>query len=125
MAKNKKAPGRDNKKAPALDSNQKKALPIGRELEREIKNKFTEEIKALSQHMDSQGRVSDDFLGYKVPVAGEFKDKWGIPWQIQAHAICSKNHKIKERKVVPMIRKWAIGLKFRALIKYFIDWSNS
>ncbi len=90
---------------------------------REIEKKFTETIKGLSKHMHGIGHVPADFIGYKVP-AGSFKDNLGRDWQIQAHAIISKKHKIKKNEIVPMIRKWAVMLKLRILLKYITDWSN-
>ena len=102
----------------------KKAPAINRIQAREIDKKFTLAIKALSSYMHNTGIVTDDLLGYKIP-AGTYTDKHGVEWQVQAHAICSKKLKIKKDEVIPMIRKWAIGLKFRAIIKYIIDWSNN
>ena len=97
---------------------------IKRTQARELESKFTPAIKTLSNYMHNTGNVPADFLGYKIP-AGSFVDKNGVSWQIQAWAVCSKKHQIKKNEVVPMIRKWAIGLRVRIFIKYIVDWANS
>lgn len=96
---------------------------ISRTQYRDMENKFTPAIKTLSSHMHNTGKIPDSFLGYKVP-AGKFKDGNGVEWQIQAWAVCSKKHQLKKNEVVPMVRKWAIGLKIRIFLKYLIDWSS-
>ena len=99
------------------------AKSIKRTQYREMESKFTPAIKVLSNYMHNTSNVPPDFLGYKIP-AGTFTDKNGIVWQIQAHAICSKKHHIKKNEIVPMVRKWAIGLKIRIFIKYLVEWAN-
>lgn len=101
----------------------KKAPKINRMQAREMERKFTPAIKALSSFMHNTTNTTDDLLGYKIP-AGTFKDKFKREWQIQAHAVCSKGMMMKSDEVKPMIRKWAIGLKFRVFIKYLVEWSN-
>jgi hypothetical protein len=102
-------------------------MPVAKSLKRtqarEMEAKFTPAIKTLSNYMHNTGMVPVDFLGYKIP-AGTFVDKNGVQWQIQAHAVCSKKHMIKKNEVIPMIRKWAIGLRVRIFIKYIVDWSQ-
>lgn len=98
----------------------KKNPNISRIQAREIEKKFTPALKVLSSHMHNTGPVTNDFIGYKVP-AGTFTDRSGREWQVQAHAVCSKAHKIKKDEIIPIIRKWAIGLKVRTYLKYFID----
>ena len=90
---------------------------------REIENKLNPAIRALSVHLHNTGEVTTDFRGYKVP-AGILKDKRNRTWQLQIQAVCVKKDFIKKDKVVPLIRKWAIGLKLRVLAKYLINWSN-
>lgn len=90
---------------------------------RDINTKFIPPLKALTIKIYTLGPVTPDFTGFKVP-AGEVVDKLGRKWQIQAHVICSKKHMLKRDEVVPMVRKWAIGLKLRVLAKYIIDWAN-
>lgn len=90
---------------------------------REMESKFTPAIKALSSHMHNTGKIPAAFLGYKIP-AGTFTDASGVEWQIQAWAVCSQKHKIRRNEVVPMIRKGAIGLRLKILLKYIVDWSS-
>lgn len=93
----------------------KMAKSIKRTQYREMEKKFTPAIKNLSDHMHNTGSVPDDFLGYKIP-AGEYTDSNGIKWQIQAWAVCSKKHQIRKNEIIPMIRKWALFLKFRLFL---------
>lgn len=90
---------------------------------REAKEQFTPAIKGLTVHLYNTGPVTNDFLGYKVP-AGDIVDATGRTWQLQVVAVCAKSKRIKKNEVVPMVNKWAIGLKIRVLIKYIIDWSK-
>lgn len=87
---------------------------------RELDKKFVTATKALSNYLHNTGKVTDDFLGYKLHV-GTFTDKLGRTWQVQAHAVLAKKKFIKRDEVIPMIRAWAIGVRVKAFIKYIID----
>ena len=103
----------------------KKTKPSINRLERrEVEKKFIPTLKALSSHLNNTGPVTDDFIGYKAP-AGTVQDRSGRKWQLQAHAILSKSKMMKKDEVVPMVRKWAIGMKLRVFAKYLIDWSSN
>lgn len=95
-------------------------VSITRTYARDAEKKFFPAIKALSTHLRNTGRVTDDFLGYKVP-AGSFRDDYGRKWQYQVYAVCSPGKFIKKEEVVPMVRKWAIGLRLRVISKHIID----
>jgi hypothetical protein len=99
---------------------QKKKPAINRIQARELDKKFVNATKALSKYMHNTGPVGGDLLGYKIP-AGRFTDKLGREWEVQAHAVCAKKLMMKKNEVVPMIRKWAIGLKLRVFAKIIMD----
>jgi len=80
-------------------------------------------IKALSEHVHKTTQVTSVFKGYKIP-AGTFTDRQGRKWQYQVSAVVAKSEFMKKDEVLPLVSKWAIGLKIRVFIKYLIDWSQ-
>jgi len=90
---------------------------------REAEKKFNPAIKALSTSLRNTGVVTNDFIGYKIP-AGDLVDDKGRRWQFQVSAIVVPSKFIKKNEVVPMIRKWAIGIRIKAYLKYVVDWAN-
>lgn len=99
----------------------KKTPAINRTQAREMERKFTPAIKSLSAYMhNTTPTTSAAFVGYEVP-AGSFTDSSGREWQVIAMAVCNKDRMIKKDEIRPIIKKWAIGLRARAFIKYLID----
>ena len=92
---------------------------------RELEAKITPAIKVLSKHLHgTAANVPEEFEGYKIP-AGTFTDRFGRTWQLQVSCTCSKSKFIKKNEIVPMIRKWAIGLRLRIIAKSISNWANS
>ena len=89
---------------------------------RETEKKLNPAIKAISTYIRNTGQVTDDFIGYKLP-AGSVKDNSGRTWQLQIYAVCQKSDFIKKDEIKPIISKWALGLKLRAISKWVIDWA--
>jgi hypothetical protein len=54
--------------------------------------------------------------------AGTFTDFEGRPWQYQVSVVCAKKDIMEDReKPMQLTRKWAYGLKLRALTKHIVD----
>lgn len=96
---------------------------VGRVQQREVEKKFLPAIKTIANHLHNTGRITDNFSGYKT-FAGEYTDGMGRNWQIQAVAVCHKKDFIKKDRVIPMISKWAIGMRIRAILKHVVDTIN-
>ena len=99
-----------------------KAPSVNRLHQRELEKKVIPAIKLLSKYMynTSPEAPRKDFHGYKVP-AGMFTDVHGISWQVQIHAVCTKDKFIKKNEIKPIIRKGAIMFRLRLFAKVLID----
>ncbi len=102
-----------------MPKNQKRS--VTRTNYREANTKVVEAVKVLSQHMHNVNpeTPTETFHGYRVP-AGDFVDKYGVKCQLQIHAVRLKSDFIKRNEIEPIINKWAIGFKVRALLTEFI-----
>jgi hypothetical protein len=89
---------------------------------RETERKLNPAIKAISTYIRNTGQVTDDFRGYKLP-AGSLTDNSGRTWQLQVYAVCQKQDFIKKDEIKPIISKWAIGVRLKAISKYVVDWA--
>lgn len=92
---------------------------------RELEKKIVPAIKMLSKHMHGTAAdITIDIEGYEVP-AGTFTNRYGETFQVQIRCTRNKSHFIKKNEIVPIIRKWAIGLRLRIIAKSISNWANS
>lgn len=89
---------------------------------REAERKIIPAIKLLSQYMHNTTPEAPkkDFHGYAVN-SGDFTDVYGVKWQLQVRAVCTKKEFIKDEQITPIIRKGAWLFKLRLFSKAFID----
>lgn len=102
-----------------------KKRSINRFQARELEQKIIPSIKLISKYMYSTAPDAADkeFHGYKVP-SGTFTDSHGISWQVQVHAIRTKNLFIKNNEIKPILRKGLTFFKIRVFASMLIEKIN-
>ena len=100
-------------KAGAKPLKQKKGQPDYEHLKTQVYWYLAEAINSGSIRIHDkamQEEITDECMQIKTINRDKMEDKVKM---------------IKKDEVIPMIRKWAIGLRFRTIIKYVIDWTNN
>jgi hypothetical protein len=78
-------------------------------------------IKKIASSIARTQEVSPDFRGYQI-YGGTLKDPHGRTVQYQISAMYAKKDMIEDtEEPIKLVRKWAIGLKLRALAKHIVD----
>ena len=99
---------------------QKKKPSVNRVVARKAEKVLNPAIKKVAESVHKTGKVPEDFLGYKA-AAGTF-EIMGRTWQYQISAVCTKKDIMKsDGEPITLTRKWAIGVRLRAIAKHIVD----